>query len=350
MRWLLRWILRLVVLAVLLVVVLVAPVAWVEVACRGNGVAQPYDALLPPKDRRAEARTLLTYPEWHIVHAYDDYAEVIETKDPHDFGFFNAVKTYWTSLCALKEQASAHGGMDRATKELVYVIGVSFSAEMAMKALYEETLGRLATMIRGEAQSPLDKLSARQAADYAAFLQQVPWYKYDFPADAADLRAAQSDNPRDLERRFALGGEYAAKAAYAQVIAAAVDSVGADQLTLRMVVEGPDAAVLDGLEGVSVVQHRGDVIVVEAPRYRALTQVLIEMSGRGIDLAEIAGNDDIMFTALSDQAEMPDALFSFQRQGYEDYRHLFMVPVTDLLATLRRFADGPAQVEHIHDY
>ena len=350
MRWVLRWILRLVLVTALLGAVLIAPVAWVELTCRGDGVAQPYDPILPAADHRAEARTLLTYPEWHIVHAYDDYAQVIESEDPHSFGYFNAVKTYWTSLCALKEQAAAHGGVDRATKELVYVIGVSFSAEMAMKALYEETLGRLATMVRGPRQSPLDKLSAQQAADYATFLQQVPWYKYDFAADAAALRARQSDNPRDLERRFALGGEYAAKAAYAQVIAAAVDSVGADELTLRMVIEGPDAAVLDGIDGLRVVEHRGNVIIVEAPRYRALTRLLIQMAGRGIDLAEIAGNDDIMFTALSDQAQMPEVLFSIQRQGYEDYRHLFMVPVKDLLATLRRFEEGPAQVEHIHDY
>lgn len=350
MRWLLRWIVRLVCVLVLLVLVLVAPVAWVELACRGDGIARPYDPILPPADTRAEARTLLTYPEWHIVHAYDDYAKVIEGADPHTFAYFNAVKTYWTSLCALKEQAASHGGVDNATKQLVYVIGVSFSAEMAMKALYEETLGRLATMIRGAQLSPLDALSARQAADYATFLQQVPWYQYDFAADAAALRAGQSDNPRDLERRLALGGEYAAKAAYAQVIAAAVDSVGADALTLRMVIEGPDAAVLADIDGLRVVEHRGDFIIVEAPRYRALTRLLIQMAARDIDLAEIAGNDDIMFTALSDQAQMSGALFSFQRQGYGDYRHLFMVPVADLMATLRRFADGPAQVEHVHDY
>ena len=67
-----------------------------------------------------------------------------------------------------------------------------------------------------------------------------------------------------------------------------------------------DAAVLDGIDGLRVVEHRGNVIIVEAPRYRALTLLLIQMAGRGIDQAEIAGNDDIMFTALSDQAPAPD--------------------------------------------
>ena len=350
MRAALRWILRLIALGVIACLVLVAPVVWVEFACRGSGVVRPYDPILPPADHRSEARTLLTYPEWHIVHAYDDYAEVIETGDPHDFGYITAVRTYWSSLCALKKEAAAHGGVDRATKELVYVIGVSFSAEMVLKALYEETLGRAATWVRGENRSPLDQLSAEQAETYAGFLQQVPWYKYDFAADAAALRAAQSDNPRDLERRFALGVEYAGKAAYAEVIAAAVDTVGADELTLRMVVKGPDAAVLEGIDGLSVVEHRGDRIIVEAPRYRALTQMLMTLAARGVDLEEIAGNDEIMFTALSEQATQPGALFSFDRQGYGDTRHLFKVPVADLMQTLRQMSDGPVSVEHIHDY
>jgi hypothetical protein len=329
---------------------LLAPVGYVELACRPTGEPTNSAAILPPEHHRPEGRTLLTYPEWHIVHAYDDYAQVIETGDPHAFGYFGAVRTYWTSLCALKEQAAGHGGIDRATKELVYVIGVSFSAEMALKALYEETLGRMATLIRGPEHSPLDRLSAVQAAEYATFLQQVPWYKYDFAADAAALAAAHTGGLRDLERRMALGIEYAAKAAYAGVIASAVDSVGADALTLRMVVRGPDAVVLEGLAEVTVVEHRGATIIIETPRYRALTRLLVQMSERGIDLLEIAGNDDIMFTALSDQRDPPEAIFSFPRQGYGDYRHLFLVPVTDLMETLRRFSQGPVQVEHIHDY
>ena len=42
--------------------------------------------LLDAEWQRAESRTLTTYPEWHIVHAYDDYARVITDGDPHEFG------------------------------------------------------------------------------------------------------------------------------------------------------------------------------------------------------------------------------------------------------------------------
>ena len=44
--------------------------------------ADTYTPIVPEADRRPESRTLLTYPEWHIVHAYDDYAAVIRHRRP----------------------------------------------------------------------------------------------------------------------------------------------------------------------------------------------------------------------------------------------------------------------------
>ena len=350
MQRLFKWFLRLGVVVGLLLVGLILPVAWVEFGCRGDGVKKDYASILPPEHHRAEARTLLTYPEWHIVHAYDDYAQVIQEKDPHDFGYFRAIRTYWSSLCALKKQAVPLGGMDSATKQLVYVIGVSFTAELSLKAAYEETLGRIFTILRGADHAPLDGVSADQAAEYATFLQQVPWYKWDFQGDIDALNAAASDILRDRERRFALGVEYGAKSAYAGVIAAAVASVGADALTLRMIVTGPDLGFLAAQEGVTVIGTTGKGTEIETPRYRALTLLLDVMAARGVNLVEIAGNDDIMLTVISDQPEMTGAVFSFPRQGYGDYRHLLMVKTTDLMDHLRAIAAGPAQLEHVHDY
>jgi hypothetical protein len=34
-----------------------------------------HDPLVGADWQRPEGRTLMTYPEWHIVHAYEDYAE-----------------------------------------------------------------------------------------------------------------------------------------------------------------------------------------------------------------------------------------------------------------------------------
>lgn len=335
---------------VLVALVLVAPIAYVETACRGTPVANTYTALLPPEDHRPEARTLMTYPEWHIVHAYDDYAKVIATEDPHDYGYLRAITGYWSSLCALTEQSAAHGGVDTPTKQMVYVIGSSFTLELMLKTAYEETLGRVATWIRGPEHVAGDVISARQAADYARFLQQVPWYKWDFARDAAELRAFQPEAFRDRERSFALGIEFGAKAAYAKAIAAAVAQTGFDALRLKMVVRGLAAPDLAALPGVVVQSEIAEGVVIEAPRYRELTHLLVEMAAKGAQFVEIAGNDDILFTATSDQPSHPQALYSFARQGYGDYRHLILVKIADLAQVLRDLPASGLTLEHIHDF
>ncbi|NKX44047.1 hypothetical protein [Roseicyclus persicicus] len=345
MRRLLR---RGLLLALALVALLASPVVYVETMCRGDAVPAP--ALPLSAETRPEVRTLLTYPEWHIVHAYDDYAEVIRTGDPQDYGFTRAVTGYWGALCTLTRESAALGEIDTATRQLVHVIGVSFTVEMAMKALYEETLGRLATLVRGETRAPLDDLSAAQAATYARFLQQVPWYRYDFRADAAALRAAATDAFRDRERAFALGLEHRARAAYAGVIAGAVAATGADDLTLQMVVAGLPPEALEAVEGVTVLRPVEDGWEVETPRYRALTVLLAGWAEAGATFRDMAGNDRILFTAISDAPEAEGALLSLPRQGYGDTRHLFLVDVPELAERLRGLAAAGLRLEHVHDY
>ena len=346
MRFLWRWVKRLVLLVLLLVIGLLSPVAYVETMCRSPVVASAYTPILPEPYRGPEARTLLTYPEWHIVHAYADYGEVIRTGSPSDFNYLQSISGFWSSLCALSLAAGDHGGIDGPTKQMVYTIGVSFSAELLLKAAYEETLGRIATWIRGPNRAALDNLSATQAADYAAFLQQVPWYRWDFTRDATALQTAATDVFRDRERAFALGLEYRAKAAYAEVIAGAVAGMEPDALTMRSIVTGISAADLAKIEGVAVIADRAQGTEIETPRYAAFTDLAKTLAAQGVDFVEIAGNDDILYTEISDADTIPGAVHSFARQGNPGYRHLVLVKVSALAEALRA-APG---IEHVHDY
>jgi len=350
MKTLWRWLKRSLIAVVLLVLGLIAPVAYVETACRPTVATAPYQAILLPEHHRPETRTLLTYPEWDIVHAYDDYGRVLATGDPHDFQFLKSISGFWGALCTLSKASGPHGQIDADTKQMVYVIGVSFTAEFLMKAAYEETIGRLFVMLRGDSRAPLDDLSAQQAEGYATFLQQVPWYKWDFEGDRAALAASATNALRDRERNIALGLEYAAKAAYAGVIAQAVSQVGPDALTLRMIVRMPEAEAFAGFEGATVIARGNGTIEIETIRYRALTHLMTEMAQSEVDFVEIAGNDEIMLTVLSRDAEHPGAIYSRARQGADDYRHLIVIPVSRLAKTLRGLDASDARVEHIHDY
>jgi hypothetical protein len=342
-----RLILWLVGLVALVAVALAAPVLWVETMCRGEATPVTHAPL--STETRPAIRTLMTYPEWHIVHAYDDYAEVIRTGDPHDYGFLRGIAGFWTSACTLTREAP-RWARSTGNQTTIYVIGVSFTLEMAMKAAYEETLGRIAALIRGPEQAPLDRLSAEQAAGYARFLQQVPWYQYDFRADAAALDAANTGVFRDRERAFALGTEHRVRALYADAIAGAVAATGYDDLTLQMVVEGLSPEQLTATPGVSVLRPVGAGYEVETPRYRELTGILADWAGQGATFLDMAGNDRILFTAISDRAREEGAMLDLPRQGYGDTRHLFLLPVTELAEALRGLAARGLRLEHIHDY
>ncbi|GGL53986.1 hypothetical protein [Wenxinia marina] len=352
MRRLGRLLLRLVGALLVLVLLLLAPVAWTEATCRGDIAPDDRQPIIADEGwQRPESRTLLTYPEWHIVHAYDDYAAVIADGDPHEFGFLRAIAGFWTALCPLQAEAMRMGPVTTDTKLTIYTIGVSFTAELLAKAAYEETAGRLFTWIRGPERALLDEVSAEQAAAYAGFLQQVPWYRWDFAADREELRRLASDEARDQERAFALGLEYAAKGAYAQVIARAAAGVGPDALRLRSVVDGlrqDELAAIEGIDVIGPVPQGG--VLVETDRYRAYTRLLQRLAAEGADMVEIAGNDEILFTAISPRAAEDGALYSFARQGRDDYRHLFLVPVGDLLDRLRAMDGSDLTLEHVHDY
>jgi len=346
MRVLWRWFKRIVTVILIGTIFLLAPIAYVELGCRGGGEIQSFEPRLAAEHHRPETRTFLTYPEWHIVHAYEDYAEVIRIEAPHNFGYLSSIGGFWSSLCALSKTATAHGPVDGGTKQMVYVIGASFTVELLFKAAYEETLGRLFVILRGQDRSLLDDVSANQAKAYADFLQQTPWYKWRFREDAAQLSDVASGNLRDRERSIALGLEYKAKAAYADVIAQAVAAVGNDALRLRMIVDGE----LSEYEDVQVIERTPFGTIVETPRYRELTHLLMQMAQDGIRFVEIAGNDDILLTMISPDPTYPNSIYSAQRQGFNDYRHLVVFKVSALAEGLRQIEQSAAKLEHIHDY
>jgi hypothetical protein len=323
------------------------PIVWIEAMCRPDrsAVVTTYQPILPSQSRRPESNTLLTWPEWQIVHAYEDYAKVISTGDPHDYAFLPEVGRFWSSLCTVSQASGPHGGVPFDTKTMLYTIGVSFTLELGFKALYEETFGRVAALLRGPERAELDNLSARMSTDYAVFLYQLPWYRWDFDADATTLGENSTPGFRNWERRIALGTEFRGKAAYAQLIAAAVAATGQDELTMRSIVTGLSAADLEKIPDVSVIQSRPEGIEIETPRYHEFTKLAVMLAAKGTRFVEIAGNDDVLYTSLSPNQAEPGSMMDWPRQGFGDFRHLHLVKVSDLSAALLA-----KTVEHIHDY
>ena len=356
MRFILKLFKWLALLLILLVVGLASPIAYVELACHAPVTSDPYKPLIADAAfQRREANTYLTYPEWHIVYAYDGLAEALKSGDEHTFSYIPSVWNFWKSTCALTGIADRHGGADNQTRIMIYTIGASFTLEMGLKGAYEETLGRILATIRGPVKTPQDAVASAMATDYAAFLRQTPWYKYDFEKQVGLLWAAPMTDPlRGWERRLALGGEWKVKTLYAGAIAAGVAETGMAKLEIRSVVAGLSAEQLRQIPDVTVISEQADGAVIETPRYDSFTKILIAIARAGGQIREIAGNDDIMISAtVEPEKEYPgpgEVIARIGREGFATERVLVNIKVAELASVLASQPLADPGLEHVFDY
>jgi hypothetical protein len=167
------------------------PITYIEAGCRGgadDGAARPYRSLAGMG--RPEARTWLTYPEWHVVYAADALgAWLTAGKPPSGYPYLSDARAFWSSYCRLNRIVDGREGSGSA-RVMLHTIGVSFTAEMLVKSVYENTIGRLSESLGGWA-SPADRHAARVQQDYGSFMHEVPWYAYPF-GKAASSRTTSS--------------------------------------------------------------------------------------------------------------------------------------------------------------
>jgi hypothetical protein len=345
----------------LLLATILVPIAYVETACRGPSDTvrpdAPYQRLLAAGPGvRKEARTWLTYPEWHIVYSAESYGRFLDGRPPSAFPYFRHIGGFWSSYCALNKVTSRSAGTGEA-KVMIYTIGISFTIELGLKALYEKTIGRVFEWTAGS-RSAGDVYSASVQRRYGAFMNETPWYEFPF---GEALRGAwktreTSQFVRNGERRVALSLEYGAKAGYASVIGWASNStLGPDQRTLRMVLPaGADAEAVD--PRIRIVGRTGQGLpVAVVPRYAQLTDILGKLAASGIDPVEIAGNDDIFVTMLAPAAAPPPAgapvLLSMPLDDRPGWRRLGLsAKVARLGPLLRTVRSGGGEIEHVYDY
>lgn len=339
-----------------------APIAWIELGCAAPRETAPVDArvpILPPEHRRNLVDTWLTYPEWSIVHAYEDLAAVSRVRGESAFGYRASVAGYWRGLCATMQVARTRGEVTADVRTMLHVIGTSFAAEMLVKGAWESTVGAATEALRGAAPTREDAFAHAVADDYAAFLQQTPWYAYPFGPTLSrfwsEVPLERGALARSLERRVALTLEWSVKAVWARALGA-LAGLSPAAGTLRSVVRGLDASDVATDPRIVLVERRPDgSAIAETPRYRAFTSIVAGLAARGRDLVEIAGNDVVLVTVVAPTGA-PSPAGTVQRlvvpvqarPGFE--RRALDVRVDALAATLRTMAGGPVVLEHVHDY
>jgi hypothetical protein len=354
-------------LATLLIVILVltATIGVTETVCRGAAAKDggsgdvTWHTVLLPDETRNEVDSYITYPEWSVVYAYDDFAAVTRRGSESDFHYLESIRGFWTSLCAVKRVAPRHGQVTFDYNAMLYIIGPSFTAEMAAKGLYENSIGALTAWIRGPARTPEDEFALSMADDYAQFLRQTPWFAYPFfdrlKRFWTEVPLTGGNPVRKIERRIGLSLEYGFKAIYARVIGL-LAGLSPAELRIRSVVVNLDVSDIAAEPRISLVRKNGNQSVIETPRYQAFTEILQKLAARDRDVSEIAGNRAILVTALSPQCAPFDlqefkALFTVPIQARAGWcRYALDVRVPRLTFLFRSLSQTRYEVEHVFDY
>jgi hypothetical protein len=365
-KWLRRILRAFLFLLAGLVILAIVPITYVETSCKSSAApagSTKLDRL--PSDlwdggyRRAEGDSYLTYPEWHIVHAYADLAGVTRQSSESAFDYFSSITGFWSSLCRATQTASSIGPVTVDQRVTDYIIGSSFSLEMGVQGLYERTIGALTVLTRGDAPTPEDAFNQRFLDDYAAFLQQTPWYAYPFKNE---LQRFWRETPwtgnapiRAGERRFALSLEYATKWGYGAAMRLLAGLSPAD-LRIRSAVRRTSPAEA-WPEGVTPVRDLDDhTTLIETARYQAFTDILRKLGQRGDLVVEIAGNRRILTTVLAPLGSVLDSpgareIFSIPIQSRPGWRRIgFDTDVPALAALIGNVERQGATFEHAYDY
>ena len=360
-----RWAKRVAGLLVVVVLLLAAPALWIETMCttpREPGTLTRAPLVEDQGYARRESDSYLTFPEWHIVYAYEDLAGVLRHGDESGFAYGRQIAGFWTSLCRLNRVVTARGPIGSETRIMLYTIGWSFTAELAVKGAYENTVGRLFEWLRGPGKTAEDEFAARETQRYAEFLRQTPWYEYPFGwrllAFWRSVPWRGDDLPRKLERRAVVSAEYTTKALYAALIGfASGAALGEADLEISTVVAGLDRSGAGREPQVTVVRELGaGRTLIRTPRYQAYTDLLVRLARRGVDVVEIAGNHRVLVTVLAPPGPLPvlpgvTVLFEAGIQSRPDRRRVGLdVSVERLAAAVRALEAAGVGIEHIYDY
>ena len=322
-------------------------------------------AELRPGYRRPDSDTFLQHPEWYIVYSSEEYGRHLAAHPPSTFPYGASIGQYWRTYHESWTATRHTCPPNWAYHVMLWVIGTSYSAELALKGLYENTIGRAAEWTADGELTPEDRLAAKVAQDYARFVHDRPWYEYRFLPRLWELwleLPLWGDHPaRSWERKGFLSLEYGVKAAYAGLIALATRAAYDPQpprteLLFRRWSDNL-ARVMPGL----AVEERLDstAVVVSAGRFDPTRDLLLRLARSApadLRLDAIAGRPVTAFTGVAPKGWSPPGgrgriLHAMPLPTDSTRVRLFFETRTrDLLPWLRELVkDTALMVDHVYD-
>ena len=311
---------------------------------------------------KGEEQTFLTVPEWYLVFNPNEYADFLASgNNPSDFPFWQSIDEYWTLYDRVNALTEGLYPENAEYQTMLWVIGVSTTAEFIAKGAYENTIGRLTRWTASD-DTPEDRLIQEAHAAYGELIYYEPWYEFPFADYAGRI---WSDTPffgrnfiRKLERKLSFTAEFAFKALYARVIGYASQSAyGPSEGMVTMQVTGDALRIAAVDPRLQVLRDFGDGdVVITAPRWGGFTEIMPKLAAMGTGFVEINGNDEIVFTTV--EADHSTAVPDHSRLLFNSMvvspagrkRSVYVVRTEHLADALRSLEPNEIELEHVFDY
>ena len=305
---------------------LVVPKEWLKINER---------PLTREADRRPPDQTFLTFPEWYLVFSPEEQAQYYSHTTSTTFPFMTHTAQIWESYKIVNDQIRDNFPPNDGYHLMIRVIGISTSTEYSVKTWYETVVGRLT-----DTHVPLtdeDIFNAKFTRDYVDFINDLPWYQFDF---AKSLKELWTTTPlfgdhmaRKLERRYILTSELMMKYVYGKLIGFGTQQVYDEALLTTAVILENDSLVI-------------------LPRYNRFAGAATQLAKEGHSFKEIAGNNSaVLVTILVDgEGAVPNNSKEVFTQVISSNPRWKRVALVVLVADLHSLLKQPLNIEHVFDY
>jgi hypothetical protein len=315
-------------------------------------------------NKRPLEDSYFSYPEWYIVWSYEERAQYLPKNLPSGFPYFASIGQYWKSYCFICGLTQSRHQFNFGDHLSSFVLGGSFALEYAIRAAYEQTIGRISEWTSSHELVEEDGYAARVAREYADFVYIRPFYEFHF---AHALKQLWKETPlwgkhpiRKWERKFILSVDYGIEALYAEVMQLASHlTYGVESADTYTWIENVPETLFQEFSKIKDVKQVGpQSFVIIIPRYQEFTDRAIELAKREVHFAQIAGNDEIMLTVVAPKSwanDLPASeatlLFTENILTQLDLKRLaFECPVRSLHSVLNHLGTTGIKIEHIYDY
>lgn len=305
-----------------------------------------------------EAQSFLTVPEWYLVFNPKEYADFLETNNnPSDFPYYKSIDEYWKLYDrSIKLVSQAYPHNDEYVT-MLNVIGVSITMEYSVKMLYENSIGRVFSWFSNGTLSDEEKVIIDAQRAYSNMIYNKAWYEFEFTPWVKKVWAvsntAESNWFRKTERTLFFTAEFTFKAAYASMIEWAAKASYEEPVTdIYLLLTSADTLQTSGL---NIIHEQAEKKIIKIPRWGEFTKTIIKFSDGDINIIEIAGNDEIVVSTITSKNTLPfpktELLYTSEIVTTPDLeRHVYRVPVSQLLPFVRAAKDTNVKIEHVFDY